>query len=476
MILNLSDPALDNPSGIWSIEMPRSSSCILERIAYRIKRFLPFLLLFIILIFLRSPKNDCAFAEEPPAKPIAPGERGPGAQSEDGEYHTPLAGEPFHTTFRGQAIDIPRRDRGNQTALILGGAVYAPSSGDTAGLPVFALYLKRMREDARLRAVASGVVNEVDVARSFGNFELLGRFENYTIPFFSEKGIQDNNVINQSSVQWGTLSTFFGAGLRFPVAPYQVDNDLRLQLFGQVGYMYSQPTSDTPSNVTLPPDTMLYGMKLRGRYDGIRRNLLELPHTGTATGFDLDFTHREHWSDFGNPVVTFKKEDTQDYLKLSAYWVGVFGIPGLSEENRFLVTVHGGLADKKSIDRYNAFRLSSGIFVSEADDLSRPDYPGALIYQALVSDYLLLNLEYRRELFFFMYLHLRGTFIWADGATVIGSNQIGFTSTNGQAASVGLTTGFFWDSQLYLESAWDSGFLRNGKPGGSMMLIWSKSF
>ena len=333
-----------------------------------------------------------------------------------------------------------------------------------------------MREDTRLRAVASGVVNEVDVARSFGNFELLGRFENYTIPFFSEKGIQNNNEINQSSVKWGTLSAFFGTGLRFPVAPYQVDNDLRLQLFGQVGYMYSQPTSDTPSTVTLPPDTMLYGMKLRGRYDGIRRNLLELPHTGTATGFDLDFTHRERWSDFGNPVVTFKKEDTQDYWKLSAYWLGVFGIPGLSEENRFLVTVHGGLADRKSVDRYNAFRLSSGLFVSEADDLPRPDYPGALIYQALVSDYLLVNLEYRRELFFFMYLHLRGTFIWADGAIVIGSNQIGFTSTNGQAASVGLTTGFFWDSQLYLESAWDSGFLRNGKPGASMMLIWAKSF
>jgi hypothetical protein len=76
-----------------------------------------------------------------------------------------------------------------------------------------------MREDTRLRAVASGVVNEVDVARSFGNFELLGRFENYTIPFFSEKGIQNNNEINQSSVKWGTLSAFFGTGLRFPVAP-----------------------------------------------------------------------------------------------------------------------------------------------------------------------------------------------------------------------------------------------------------------
>ena len=41
------------------------------------------------------------------------------------------------------------------------------------------------------------------------------------------------------------------------------------------------------------------------------------------------------------------------------------------------------------------------------------------------------NLEYRRELLFFMYLHLRGTFVRADRATIVGMNQIGFKSDNG---------------------------------------------
>jgi hypothetical protein len=338
---------------------------------------------------------------------------------------------------------------------------------------MFALYLKRTWERARLRIVASGIENEAEGAKSFGNFEFLGRFENYTDPF-RQAGFRDNEEVKQSSVKWGTLSGFLGAGLRYPVFPFQVDNDLRLQLFGRVGYLYSKPTSDTGPDVKLPPDTMLYGIKLRGRYDGIRRNLMELPHEGTAAGFDLDFVHRENWADYGNRSIRFEKEDSQDYFILSGYVMGVFGVPGMSEKNRVLASVHGGLIDKKSADRYNAFRLSGGTFAQESDDLCRPNYPGAL--DTIVAKYLMANVEYRRELLPFLYLQLRGTFIWGDRSTVIGLNQIGFKSDSGQTASMAVTTGFFWNSQLYIEYAWDTGFLRNGKPGGSLTLLWSKSF
>jgi len=88
----------------------------------------------------------------------------------------------------------------------------------------------------------------------------------------------------------------------------------------------------------------------------------------------------------------------------------------------------------------------------------------------------MVNLEYRRELLPFLYLQLRGTFIWADRSTVIGLNQIGFKSDNGQTASMAVTSGFLWESQLYIEYAWDTGFLRNGKPGSSVTLLWTKSF
>ena len=433
------------------------------------------ILLLILLIFPFWLKQEFAFAEQESTQTLASGPGEPAPHNTDGKYHTPLAGEPFRLNFMGRSIVIPARDRGNLTSVVLGGTIYYPGLADTTFDPIFALYMRRTWERARLRIVASGVVNEADGAKSFGHSELLARFENYTIPF-SETGFRRNEEAKESSLEWGTLSAFLGAGLRYPVTPYQIDNDLRLQILGHVGYLYSKGTSDTGPDVKLPPDTMLYGIKLRGRYDGIRRNLMELPHAGMAAGFDLDFVYRENWADYGNRTIRFKKEDTQDYLILSGYLLGAFGIPGLSEKNRLVASVHGGFMDKKSADRYNAFRLNGGPFAQETDDLCRPNYPGALNNVTLVSKHLLINLEYRREFLPFLYLELRGAFIWGDRATVIASNQIGFKSNNGQTAAIAMTSGFLWKSQLYIEYAWDVGFLRDGKAGSSLTIVWSKSF
>lgn len=397
-------------------------------------------------------------------------------KSQEPKYHTPLAGEPFHGSFLGRSIDIPGRDRGNQNALNLGGLLYDPQSGDTRGFPLFALYVKRMRGDNRLRLVASGPVNEIDVARRIaGPLEIVGRFENTTLPL-AEKGVENNRDVDASAMQWGTLSAYFGPGLRFPVPPYQPDNDLRLQLLGRFGYLYSKNTSQTGPDVRLPPDTQLYGWKLRGRYDGMRRNILDLVHRGAAAGFDLDFVHRDRWSDFGNSAVTFRKEDTQDYYKFSAYAMAACGVPGLSEKNSILAAVHAGFAERKRSDRFNAYRVSHVLFASETDDLHRPDYPGALFTRTLASRYLLVNLEYRREILFFLYLTLRGAFSWADRADVVAGDQIGFKSVSGQGGSIALTTGFFWKSRLHLELARDSGFLRDGPAGNSLLVFWTKSF
>lgn len=446
-----------------------------KEIRVRIEPFLLPILLLILLIFPFWSKPEFAFADQEPTQTVDSGPSEPAPQNIDGKYHTPLAGEPFRLNFMGRSIDIPARDRGNLTSVELGGTVYFRELADTTFDPIFALYMRRTWESARLRFVASGVVNEADGAKSFGSSELLARFENYNIPF-SETGFRRNEEVRESSLKWGTLSGFLGAGLRYLVAPYQVDNDLRLQILGRVGYLYSKGTSDTGPDVKLPPDTMLYGIKLRGRYDGIRRNLMELPHTGMAAGFDLDFVYRENWADYGNRSITFKKADTQDYLISSGYLVGAFGIPGLSEKNRLVASVHGSFMDKKSADRYNAVRLDGGPFAQETDDLCRPNYPGALSTVTLVSKYLLINLEYRRELLPFLYLELRGAFIWGDRATIIASNQIGFKSDNGQTAAIAVTSGFLWKSQLYIEYAWDAGFLRDGKAGSSVTIVWSKSF
>jgi hypothetical protein len=446
-----------------------------KEIHLRIEHFWVPILLLILLILTFWSKQELAFAEQDSTQTLASVPSEPAPQDIDGKYHTPLAGEPFHLEFLGRSIVIPARDRGNLASLQLGGTFYSPELADTTLDPVFALYMRRTWEQSRLRIVASGVVNEADGAKSLGHFQFLARFENYTIPF-SEKGFRHNEEVDESSLKWGTLSAFLGAGLRYPVAPYQVDNDLRLQMLGRVGYLYSKKTSETGPDVKLPPDTMLYGIKLRGRYDGIRRNLMELPHTGMAAGFDLDFVYRENWADYGNRTVRFKKGDTQDYLILSGYLVDAFGIPGLSEKNRLVASVHGSFMGKKSADRYNTFRLDGGPFAQETDDLCRPNYPGALDSTILVSKHLLVNLEYRRELLPFLYLEVRGAFIWGDRATIIASDQIGFKSDSGQTAAIAVTSGFLWKSQVYIEYAWDTGFLRNGKAGSSLTLLWSKTF
>jgi len=96
--------------------------------------------------------------------------------------------------------------------------------------------------------------------------------------------------------------------------------------------------------------------------------------------------------------------------------------------------------------------------------------------QVLVSDYALAALQYRRELASFCYFHLRKTFFWADRAAVTDSNQFLFKSSTGAATTIGLDTDFFWNPTLYLGYSWDTGFIRNGKPGSGLILTWTKFF
>lgn len=421
-------------------------------------------------------KNGIAVAGQNAYLSVFQEEQGTPADGETSKHHTLLAGEPVHTVFMGKTINVPAMDRARVTAVSLGGVFYFPKQGETSFTPIGAFYLKRVWAESRTRNVISIFVNDLEYDKSFGNVELVTRFDNNTLPF-GQKEVVNNIEIKSSDTIWGTMIASIGPGLRYKVAPYQVDNDLRLQLLGRVGYFYADRTSDTGPNLVLPPDTMLYGVKLRGRYDGMRRNLLELPHTGMAAGFDVDYMHRDKWADFGTiPDAFFSKGDTRNYLQVNGYIMGVGGIPGLSEKNRIFFSFHGGLTPKKSADRYNAISLSGGPFPGESDDLCRPDYPGAMFNQVLVSNYALLALEYRRELAFFLYLRLRETLIWAERAAVTDTNRFLFKSSSGAATTIGLDSGFFWNSALYLGYSWDSGFIRNGKSGSSLILTWSKAF
>lgn len=410
-------------------------------------------------------------AEEP--LPMAE-KRAVQAPNDEHEYHTPLAGDELTTSLLGYPIHIPGRNRDNVFAVItLGGIYFHPRLGGSDALPIGALYWRHRWEKYNVRTVVSIFENEVDLTRSFGELELLGHLENETLPAPTAE-IVNGREVKESSILWGTFSGWLGAGWRKPVAPFHVDNDLKLQAFYHAGYLYSHTTSDTGAKVRLPPDTLVHGIRLRARYDSFSRNLMELPHAGWAGGMDLELTRRNTWSDANYGGLDYSGASTRDYTKFSGYLSGAVGIPGLSERNRLLASVYGGFSPGHHLDRFSAFRIGGGPFPSENVDLIRHPYPGAVFNQFYVSDYAIGTVEYRRELLFFLYLHLRETFMWANRN--IFSSQQRVSEANGNAFSVGLTSGFYWNSQLYLEFTRDNGILRNGASGDSLLLLWSKIF
>lgn len=391
-------------------------------------------------------------------------------------YRTPLAGEPFSTTVFGKNVAIAGRDRANTRALSLGGTLYAPSLGSTDALPIAALYWRKETEQYRSRLLFSVFANEWDGAiKSGSGLEFLGHLENYTNPFPQEE-ILNGQAIKATSAVWGYGSAWFGLGCRLPVVPFQSDNDLRLQLFYTGKYQYNDRTADTGATVRLPPDTWENGVRLRLRYDGIRRNIMELPHQGVAFGADFEWSHRLRWSDSNYGNYSFTKARTQQYTKLSGYALAALPVPLLSEKNRLVASVYGGFSPANNLDRYSGFRIGGGPFPNESDDLWRTPYPGALFNQFTVADYVVGTMEYRRELLFFLYLHLRGSIAWINRDYQRTHDFFKFDQDRGEALSLGVTSGLPWDSTLYLEFSRDFGILRNGNSGSGLMLLWSKTF
>lgn len=383
-------------------------------------------------------------------------------------YHTPLAGEPCNIECMGVKVAVAGRNRENNTALVLGGSLYAPNLGGTDFLPLASLYIKHRFDNFRIRGTFSVLVNDVDLSKSYGQFQLLGHLDNNTIPFDQAEttGAKD---IPGTDLKWGTVNGRVGGGIRIPVAPFQIDNDLRLQLYYQGGYLYTRRVSDTAPGTVLPPNSFVQGPYFRFRYDGLSRNLMELPHQGVAAGVNAEFSERS------SPRPDLTPRETRHYSKVNGYLLAVTAIPGLSERNRLLFNLNGGISPFGKLDRFSAFRIGGGPIPTESDDLDRQVFPGALFSQFPVSDYLIASLEYRRELYPFLFLHFRGTQAWVDRERFTEAVP-SFGWDRGQAVSVGVTTGFLWESELDLEYSYDSTILRNGNTGGSIFFLWSKAF
>lgn len=227
--------------------------------------------------------------------------------AQQAEYHTPLAGEPGRVTFLGRSVEIPAVNRADMTSITVGASALAPAQGQSPVIPVAAFYHRRITDQSYRRALVAVFVNELEYDRDLGGWDLVAQFENDTLPVAGRE-LRRGEEVRGTSLYYGTLLGSLGVGWRLPVAPFQADNDLRVQMVGRGGYFYAHRESDSAPGLWVPPNTALYGARLRCRYDGLRRNLLELPHQGLAAGFDVDYLHRDRWR------AQTGGDDDRDYL------------------------------------------------------------------------------------------------------------------------------------------------------------------
>lgn len=388
------------------------------------------------------------------------------------QYHTLLAGEEGEVTFLGRTVRIPAVDRSRITALTLGGSLLVPRQGDAPGLPVGALLVRRFGTGFRTRDLIALFMNQLEYARRGERLELVSGLDTNTLPW-GQTELADNREMKETSIRWGTALGSAGPGLWFPVHPFQVDNDFRLQLLGRVGYLYAGGTHSTGNREQVPPDTLLYGAKTRIRYDGMRRNLLELPHEGVVFGADLDYLKRDRW-------LSLKADGSgaahRDYWQATGYVAAASGVPGLSERNRLLATLYLGWTQRDRGDRFNAFSVNGGPLSGESDDLTRVHYSGGIYRDVRATSYATASVAYRRELLFFLYLSAMGSYIRAERATVRGADQVVFRDRDSYAATVSLDSAFLGNSSVYLAYSWDSGVIREGRSGSGVVLLWNKLF
>jgi len=370
---------------------------------------------------------------------------------------------------------------------------FTPNIGGNVAIPFGAVFYNRSWEEHRLRAVVAFLVNEIAFAESFGEgaIDALVNFENSTIPFGATE-IVDGDDLPFTAIKWGYNKLFLGVGRRLSVWPGNFDNTLQVQLQYQASYYYFQSVKETGkiegvrvTDVQIPPDTYVHGIRARLRIDMLQRNLMELPHYGLAFGGDFVALRRDRWEDQGAVLPDgsrqFKERDTRDYVQFSAYAHAALPIPLLSERHRLILSAHAGWMPTNDVDRFNGFRLGGGPPVSEAGDLYRSPYPGAMFDQFVAKRYFIAAAEYRLELMFFLFLHLRATVAWGEVPTFQGVPNaplapVRFVNGRGESYSLAITSGFLWGSVLYLEYAYDTGSLRAGENGHMLLCSLSKEF
>lgn len=401
------------------------------------------------------------------------------------DYRTPRAGESYATEVFGELAMAPPRDRCSVTALNLGLQWLPDAPSDYEVLPYGAFFLWRNKDNGRqrLRAVMAGLYNEVryNATPSWsGKTELVMTLENMTIPTARQEFVEGVQI-DQEELEWHRVHLGFGLGWRTPLFPAHQENALEVALTYEPGILLFSEGSDAVDDFRPPRDTYEGRVHFRVRADALERNIMELPHLGWAAGFDGFYGHRARWDDWGDGPV-FGMQDGQDHRTWSmARFFAVTAVPmplGDSERNRLIASLYGGIGE--NLDRFSAFRLGGEPAGGEWEALSRPTVMGAIFDEFYSRSYAVANLEYRRELLFFCYLHLRGQLALVDRPRVKNS-MLDWEMDLLPAMGVGITCGAPWNSQIEFGYSYNLGLLR--ERGGSiafgasaLTLAWSKEF
>jgi hypothetical protein len=407
------------------------------------------------------------------------------AAGAEGPYHTPLAGEAYHTMLGGEPVEAPARDRRSVTAVDLGFSWIPGGPKGQTLVPFGALFLWRNRDDgtARFRGVVSGLYNELRYHVApvpLGGVEAVLTFDSLTVPFDRYEYVEGVRITLEA-LQWHQLRIGLGVGYHRPLAPGHQDNALEAALTYEPGLLLFRKGHDAAPAFRAPVDTYEGRVHLRLRADALTRNIMELPHRGVAAGLDGWYGRRARWETWGGGAVFGPQGGSshQDWLAVSSYAVAAGGVPWVDDERqRMIASAYGGVGGH--LDRFSAFRLGGGPTGGEWEALARPVVPGAAFEEFFTDAYGLLALEYRYELFFFLYLHLRGAVAWVDRPR----SEAGVAADRFDAlpsATALVTSGVFWRSQLQIAYTRNFGLLRpiDGNPrfgGNSFIVDWSKEF
>ena len=394
----------------------------------------------------------------------------------DEEHRTPRAGEAASGTLFGKTVSAPERDRSRITYLNVGAVLLPGGPEEKEFGPMGGLYLWRVPADgtSRLRGIIAIISNEVRWDRALpglGGLSLVLTFDSLT-PWWARSEYVTGVRIAAGELKWNQARGGVGFAFRKSLPPGACDNGLDAALTYEPGGLWFLRGSDTAPDYVVPVDTYEGRLHLRLRADALERNLLEMPHRGWSAGLDGLAGWRARWEPWGFPALP--ETGGRDWQAVSGFALGAFApFPGLSERHRLIASLHAGAGS--DLDRFSAFRLGGGSTWGDFETLSRIVLPGAGVDEVFSSRYAIVDLEYRWEALFFLYLQLRGTLAWADRIVPVAGGTATRTGSF-PALTAGLTSGLPWDLSLEFAASWNFGLERvtDGRPEkGSFGLLFS---